>query len=70
MYCLSKFNIIKPSDPKEISLFDYEDEQVFSAIKSEQRHSYTVVCTRPDCIEKERDFTTEGLSILYVYIVR
>jgi hypothetical protein len=67
IYCLLAFNVLKISDPQTTSLFDYADEQVLSFIKNEQRHSYKVVCTRPDCITKERNFTTTELDILYVY---
>lgn len=68
LYCLRAFNILKSSDPPTKDLFDYADGQVFSFIKSEQSHSYEVVCTRPDCIQKERNFKTVELNILYVYI--
>jgi hypothetical protein len=67
IYWLRAFNVIKISDPQTISLFDYADEQVFSFLKSEQRHSYKTVCARPDCKGKERDFTATELNILYVY---
>lgn len=68
IYCLLEFNIITRTDPAIINLFDNADEQVFHFIKNEQRHSVKVVCTRSDCVEKERCLTATDLNILYVSI--
>lgn len=68
IYCLLQFNVLKLSDPQTIDMFSTVDEHILSFIKNEQRHSTTIICTRPDCISKERNLTSVDLEILYVYI--
>ena len=68
IYCLLEFGVLKKSDPPTINMFDYADEHVLAFIKNEQRHSYRVICTRADCVARERHFSTTELSILYVYM--
>ncbi len=60
---LLHFNLLKSTDRQPISLFGSPDAQVFSFVKDEQRFSYTCSCTRPDCIQKERIFTSTELEI-------
>ncbi|CAF3432704.1 unnamed protein product [Rotaria socialis] len=63
IYWLLTFNILKRSDRRLKSLFGSVDEQVFCFLKNEQRHSNKIICTRPDCKEKERFYSTTELSI-------
>jgi hypothetical protein len=60
---LLHFNVLKSIDQQPINLFGSPDAQVFSFIKDEQRYSYTCTCTRPDCKENERIFTSTELQI-------
>lgn len=64
IFCLIEFNVLTIFDSPRKDLFDFADEQVLSFIKNEQRHSYKLICTRPDCIKREQDFTTTNLDIL------
>ena len=61
---LLHFNLLKPTDRQPISLFGSVDEQVFCFLKDEQRYSYTCTCSRPDCVERERVYTTTELDLL------
>jgi hypothetical protein len=58
------FNILKQTDQKPISMFGSLDERVFCFIKNEQRHSNEVTCSRVDCTERQRNFTTTELTLL------
>lgn len=63
IYWLLKLNILKPSDKQPKSLFGSVDEEVFSFIKQQQRHSTTIACARVDCIQRERNFSTTEITI-------
>jgi hypothetical protein len=55
--------ILKTSDRKK-SLFGSIDEQVFCFLKQAQRHSVKIECSRLQCKEKQRNYTTTELDLL------
>lgn len=64
VYWPLKFNILKRNDKKPKDLFGSVDELVFAFVKNQQSYSSETICSRPDCIEKERKVTSTELDIL------
>jgi hypothetical protein len=60
---LLNFNLLKPTDRQPKSLFGSVDEQVFCFIKNQQRHSNKITCSRPDCKQRVRNYSTPELRI-------
>ncbi|CAF1408549.1 unnamed protein product [Rotaria magnacalcarata] len=63
IYWLLKCNILKTTGRLTRDLFGSVDELVFSFLKSRQRHSNEIICSRPDCTKKERKCTSTDLDI-------
>lgn len=63
LFWLLKFNILKRSDRQLKSLFGSIHEEVFTFLKYQQQYSSKIICSRPDCKQKERSFSTNEITI-------
>lgn len=64
IYWLMECKILKTTDRLPKNMFGSVDELVFSFLKSQQRHSNEIICSRPDCPKKERKYASTELDIL------
>ena len=63
IYWLKTLGILQSSNHKVISMFGSLDERVFRFVKSGQRHSSLIQCSRPNCKQRERQFSSIDLRI-------
>ena len=63
IFWLLKNNRLNVSNRKMKSMFGSVDANVFCFLKSQQRYYTKIVCTRPECKERERTVTTTELNI-------
>ncbi|CAF0970624.1 unnamed protein product [Didymodactylos carnosus] len=56
-------NRLKTSDRQTKSMFGSLDEDVFCFIKGQQRHSSTIICSRPECKGRKRTVTSTELPM-------
>lgn len=64
IFWLLNFDILQVSDRQPKDIFGSLDERVFCFIKNEQRHSNDITCSRTECTERRREYSTTELRIL------